>query len=234
MGTHARLVFVVSVIVTIAIYTVPQLRVVAWPLVLLSTLAHELGHGLTAVVAGGDFESMRMWSDGSGVAAWRGGGGRLQQAAVAAGGLLGPAIAAAFCLVFGSTARGARVALAVLGASLLAITLLLVRNGFGLVFVGGTGALALAIAMWAQPALVQAVLVFASVQLGLAVFSRADYLFTAVAQTSAGEMPSDVAQIAQALLLPYWFWGAVCAIFSLACLVGGMTAFLRATANRAG
>ena len=234
MASQGRLVFVVSVILTIAIYSVPALRVAVWPLVLLSTLAHELGHGLTALVTGGEFHSFKLWADGSGVASSAGSGGRLQDAAISAGGLVGPAIAAALCLRLGSTPRGARGALGFLGVALLVMTVLLVRNGFGLFFVGGVGALAVLVAAWAPPGVVQGTLVFASVQLGLSVFSRADYLFTPVARTSAGDMPSDVAQISEALFLPYWFWGAVCALFSVACLVGGMTAFLRATRASAG
>lgn len=229
MGNQARLVFVVSVVLTAALYAIPQARPIAYPLILLSTLAHELGHGLTAVLLGGDFRTLQMFSDGSGVASWAGSGGRVQQAFVAAGGLVGPAIAAALCLLVGSRPRGARICLGVLGASLLVATALLVRNPFGIAFIAGVGLLALAVAIRAPVGAAQGTLVFASVQLGLAVFSRADYLFMPVAETSAGAMPSDVAQIAEALFLPYWFWGGLCAMASLLALLGGMTGFLRAT-----
>ena len=33
-----------------------------------ATYAHEMGHGLTAVIVGGEFEYFKMWADGSGVA----------------------------------------------------------------------------------------------------------------------------------------------------------------------
>ena len=62
-------------------------------------------------------------------------------------------------------------------------------------------------------------LVFLAVQLALSVFSRSDYLFTSVARTGAGPMPSDVAQMASALFLPFWFWGAACGALSLAVLL---------------
>jgi len=38
-------------------------------------------------------------------------------------------------------------------------------------------------------------------------------------------MPSDVAQMAENLFLPYWFWGAVCGLFAVAVLVLGLRAF---------
>lgn len=212
-----------------ALYSIPQARVIAYPLVLLSTLAHELGHGLTALAVGGSFEKLQMWADGSGVAHWAGSGSRVQRALVAAGGLVGPAIASAVCLLLGAKPRGARACLAALGIAMIVVTAVFVRNPFGLAFVGGLGLLATAVAIRAPVGVAQGVLVFAAVQLALAVFSRADYLFTPVAITSAGEMPSDVAMIADALFLPYWFWGGLCALVSIAALVGGMTAFLTAT-----
>lgn len=229
MSNRARLVFVISVVVTAALYSIPQARPIAYPLILLSTLAHELGHGLTAIVTGGDFEKLQLFADGSGLAHWSGSASRTQRALVAAGGLIGPAIAAAMCLLVGSRPRGARVCLTLLAVAILAVTAVWVRNPFGLVFVGGLGLVALGIAIRAPLAVAQSALVFAAVQLGLAVFSRSDYLFTPVAEMSTGPQPSDVAQIADALFLPYWFWGGVCALVSLLALLGGMTGFLRAT-----
>ena len=68
-----------------------------------------------------------------------------------------------------------------------------------------------------------------AVQMALSVFSRADYLFTKTAMTSAGAMPSDVAQLADLLFLPYWFWGVVCGAISVGVLVSGLSAFWKHT-----
>ena len=38
---------------------------------------------------------------------------------------------------------------------------------------------------------------------------------------------SDVANMAEALFLPYWFWGAVCGAISLAVLAFGLYLYLR-------
>ena len=40
---------------------------------------------------------------------------------------------------------------------------------------------------------------------------------------------SDTAAISEALFLPYWFWGGVCALISLAVLWFGLALFWRAT-----
>jgi membrane-associated phospholipid phosphatase len=70
-------------------------------------------------------------------------------------------------------------------------------------------------------------LVFLAVNLAVSVFTRGDYLFTDVAGTSRGNMPSDVANMSKALFLPYWFWGAVCGLISVAALCVGLWVYLR-------
>lgn len=228
---NARYSLIFGVITTVLLYTVPALGVLAWPLMLLSTLAHELGHGLTALLIGGEFQSFKMHHDGSGVATTAWPDTAMNQAAVAAGGLLGPAVMGALGLYMARTPQRARVALGV-NAVMLGLALgLVVRNLFGFVFVGGLAALTGLIAWRARPAVSQLVLVFGSLQLALSVFSRADYLFTPLAQTASGPMPSDVAQLAEALWLPYWFWGAVCGLVSVLVIVLGLGAYLRGAAG---
>ena len=224
---RARLVLGVSIAVTALLYVVPYGRVLAYPLMLLSTLAHEMGHGITALLVGGSFERFLMWPDGSGVAVWSGEPGRLRSAAVAAGGLVGPAVTAALAFTFGRTARGARATLTAIAVVLALALLLVVRNLFGGVFVVLLLAGCVAIARKASGEIAQLALVFLAVQLALSVFSRGDYLFTPVAETAGGTMPSDVGQIAAALLLPYWFWGAVCGGLSVLVLGYGVKRYWR-------
>ena len=134
---------------------------------------------------------------------------------------------AALLFVFGCRPRLARIGLGAFGIALLLSDVLVVRNGFGLIYVGAAGALLLGLAAWLQPAWARGVVLFLGAQLALAVFSRADYLFTQVAKTAGGEIPSDVEAISQALGLPYYFWGVVCGGLSLAVLWAGAWLFLR-------
>src|SRR5262245_44170289 len=84
-----------SIAITALLYVIPFGALLAYPLVLLSTLFHELGHGVAAVATGGSFESLAIYGDGSGVAAHGSNGGPVAHAIVAACGLVGPAIVAA-------------------------------------------------------------------------------------------------------------------------------------------
>jgi Peptidase M50B-like len=223
---RARQIFTVSVLVTAILYVVPFGRTLAWPLVLVSTLAHELAHGLTAALLGGTFHSLRIYADASGAALWSGAFGRVATAMVAGAGLLGPAASAFVLLMVGREQPRARALLGIGGASLIAIAVVLVRNPFGLVFTLLLGSALLFIAV-RVPRASQTAVILLAVQLALSVFARSDYLFTPMAITSTGLSPSDVAVMSEALFLPYWFWGALCAVLSVLFLFLGVRLFFR-------
>jgi hypothetical protein len=224
---RAKRALLASVALTLLLYFVPFGRLVGYPLVLLSTVVHELGHGLVALAVGHSFERLAIYPDGSGVAHHLGDNTPVSIALISAGGLVGPAVAAAIGFAVGRSRRASRIALWVGVVVLTAVMAAFVRNAFALGFLGLV-ALILGTVAWRRPDRAQIVMVFLAVQLALSVFSRADYLFTEVAQTGLGPMPSDVAQIATALGGPYWVWGVACGAFSLAILAGGIAWFFRA------
>lgn len=218
-----------SIAITVAVYVLPYGRTIGYPLVLLSTFVHEMGHGIAALLMGGNFHQFHLWEDGSGAAHISGNLSRFARGFVAAGGLVGPALGAAVCFATGRSATLSRILLVLLGFAGVMCDLLLVRNAFGLVFVGLLAMSCLGIALKAPAWVSQTLLLLFAVQLALSVFSRGDYLFTDVAHTAGGPAPSDVAQMADAWLLPYWFWGAICGLFSLLCLWVGLQLLLRPT-----
>ena len=101
---------------------------------------------------------------------------------------------------------------------MLAACALFIRNGFGLAFVGAMGGILFYVGKRFGAGIAQFTVALLAVQMTLSVFARADYLFTKTAMTSAGAMPSDVAQLADLLFLPYWFWGVVCGAISVGVL----------------
>lgn len=207
---------------------IPALAWLGWPLTLLSTLFHELGHGFAALLVGGGFETLRIYPDASGVATTLSDGSRPMRAAIAAGGPLAPPLFALLLFIGARHERSARVALWLLAALLAASLVLWVRGLFGIGFVLVLLALLAAFAAMASARLAQIVTCFLAIELSLAAFARADYLFAAEARTGLGTMPSDTAQIAQALLLPHWVWGGAIALVSLLVLCLGLLAFARA------
>ena len=199
----ARKVLLVSTAVTLALYMIPYGRYLARPLLLLSTLAHEMGHGLTALLLGGSFRRLAIWPSGAGLADLDlAGFGRIRQGLTLAGGLVGPSVAAALCFALGKTGQGARWCLLGLGLLLLAAEILGDPQSFRFLLrrrdrrrlpVRRRPLLAAGRAMGgrlpgrpARPARP----------------SRADYLFTKTAANPSGIYPSDVLQMQYALSRP--------------------------------
>ena len=57
-GQRARLFVGLAVVVTVVLYVVPYGEYIGYPLVLMSTLAHEMGHGVAGWLVGGSFHSL--------------------------------------------------------------------------------------------------------------------------------------------------------------------------------
>ena len=229
-STKTRSYLVGSAILTGTLYVVPFGDVIAYPLLLLSTLAHEMGHGITAELVGGDFTEFALYADASGVAYSTRPDSRIANALIAAGGLIGPAVVSSILFSLGKNAKGSKMGLQFLGIFLILANLWLVSlfsNPFGFIFIGGVGLISLFIGTKGSEELNRFVVLFVAIQLALSVFSRSDYLFVKEAQTAVGTSPSDVQHIAMSLFLPYWFWGAVCGLISLLCLFLGMRTALR-------
>ena len=224
---QARRALLWSVGLSLLLPRIPLLSVLGVPLLWLSTVAHELGHGLTAIALGGSLERFVIRPDGSGTAYTVSAASDLTQGLVSAGGLVGPALVAALWFVLARRPALARLSLGLFGAALITAAVLVADPGFTRIYLGGVGGLSLIAATCTSAALAQIVLVFLAVQVALSVFTRGDYLFTEVAHSSAGAQPSDVAQMAAHLGGPYWAWGLACGLFSLIVLVVGLLWYLR-------
>ena len=212
---HQRNLLLLSTLTIVVIWQLPYGRQILYPLTLLATFAHEMGHGLTAMLVGEQFDQLLLNADGSGVAMWRGNPGRLATALVAAGGLVGPSFAGIGLLLVSRSQRFCRAVLATLAMVLVVTVAIWVRNAFGVVFLLST-ATVLAVAAKVLPAAMASfVLHLMAATLCLSWFTDLDYMFSAQATVNGMGRPSDSAVIADALWLPYWFWGGVVACFSL-------------------
>ncbi len=209
---------IAAAIATILLWQVPGGNYILYPFTILATWFHEMGHGLAALLLGGQFEQLQIFPNGSGVAFHRGALflGPIGQAFVAAAGPMGPPIAGAILILASRSFKVASLSLKILGSFLILSTLIWVRSLFGLIAIPLLGLIILGIALkaprWVQGFTVQ----FLGVQACVSTYLQLDYLFSA----SAGPgLHSDSAQIQQQLFLPYWFWGGLMAIASLVILV---------------
>ncbi|SDD21655.1 M50 family metallopeptidase [Aquimonas voraii] len=199
----------------------PQFGWLARPLIWLGTLFHELGHGIAAIMVGGELVQLAIYPDGSGLATYQGVSSTMDRALVAAAGPLGAPIAGLLLFFSLGHRHAARLALAMLGAGLAVAVLLWVRNAFALGFIAALALWLTGVAWRGSERAVYLLSAFIAVEMSLSAFTRMDYLFTAGAATGAGTLPSDTAQIAQALGFSHIFWGAMLGLVALGVVAVG-------------
>ena len=218
-GTLIRL-FWAAVAVSLILPRLPYGRTVLFPFALLGTWAHELGHGLTALAAGGSFKRLEVHRNLDGLA-FSSGVGRMGRAVVAAGGLLAPAVVGGLFIVLGARESTAPFILTGLAIAVLVSVVLFVRNTFGWVALGLTGLILIPVALRA-PELVRIFIAqLIGIQFCVASWGSLDYMFTKHFYRNDGTLTdSDTQTIANVLLLPYWFWGGLIAAISLFILGG--------------
>lgn len=191
-----------------------------YPFTILATWFHEMGHGIAAMLTGSRFERLLIFSDGSGLAQTLrpADGYRLTNALIAAGGPLGPAIAGALLIVASRSAKATQIALTALGAALILSTVIWVRTLTGWLFLPATGLAILVLAQRASLPWQRFVIQLLGVQACISAWKQFGYLFSSGASIGGQLHRSDTGAIADALLLPYWFWGAAISVAIMALL----------------
>lgn len=207
--------FWVAVGLSLALFLIPGGRMALYPFALLSTWAHEMGHGLTALLVGGEFSHLVLFPDLGGTAYSAVPQSLTAPALVAAGGLLGPAVAGGLTIVFGARPRLARGLMYLLAGLLLVSLAVWVRNPFGMAAVAGLGLGFAALGRWGGEGVKLTVAQLTGIQLCLGSLSTFDYMFTQGFVRDGVMQASDTQAIAEQLLLPYWFWGGLIALASL-------------------
>lgn len=182
--------------------------ILLYPFTILTTWFHEMGHGLAALLIGAEFEHLLIYADGSGQAQLRiPDQSRLAPALVAAGGPLGPPLAGAGFILASRTARASRAAHAILGAGLIISCLVWVRSGIGLVVLMPMGVALLALAWKGPREWSRLAIQVLGIQAAISTWQHLGYLFSQGGVVGGLAHRSDTQAIADALLLPYWFWG---------------------------
>lgn len=181
-----------------------------YPFTILATWFHEMGHGVAAMLTGSSFERLLIFPDGSGLAQSMrpADASGLTNALIAASGPLGPAIAGSLLIIASRTDKATRAALTVVGLALIISTVIWVRTLTGWLVLPALGIAILALA-WRGTAVQQRFgIQLLGVQACISVWQQFGYLFSSGGSIGGELHRSDTTAIADALLLPYWFWGA--------------------------
>jgi xanthosine utilization system XapX-like protein len=206
----------------LAAFVIGWLGPLAYPLRLLTTLVHELSHGLAALLTGGAFLRFVVFADGSGLA-YTAGGLRLL---IIPAGYVGVALAGAALIVLGRGPRSAQIALGALGAALALLTLRYALPtifsaqilGGLLTLVAGMGlGIVLALAAFRAGAAWSIFLLnLLAFHLGLSAFGD---LWTLFGISAAGaEAPNDAAAMAELTFIPAPLWAVLWSLMAAAVL----------------
>jgi hypothetical protein len=212
---------VISLLLTI----VPVVGVLNYPFRLLITFVHELGHGLAAVLTGGEFIRFVVEPTGAGLAYTAGGWRWL----VIPAGYLGVALFGALLIILGRSYRWSRIGLALIGALLIYFSLWYgapsiwsgdMMAGLLTVISGAIfGALILFVALKASPGWIIFLLHFIAIQAGLLAF--ADLMMLIGLSTRFFDMPNnDALSMAELTLIPALVWAVLWAGMALL-IIGG-------------
>jgi hypothetical protein len=212
---------IAAAVATVVLWQMPWGNYILYPFTILATWFHEMGHGLSAIALGGNFKKLLIFSNGSGLAYHDGPLflGPVGRALVATGGPLGPAIAGAGLILSSRRFQTAHYSLMFLSSLLLISALLWVRSLFGLLAIPLWGLLILTIALKTKRSVQGATIQFLGVQAIVSTYHQLDYLFTRETVINGQHRLSDTSQIAQQLLLPYWFWASLITVVTLLLLL---------------
>jgi hypothetical protein len=210
-----------AAVVLVIIRYVPFGEEALYPLTLFTTWVHEMGHGLTALMLGGHFESLEIFKNGSGLAySWAGSG--WHHSVVALGGLLAPPIVGAAILALVHGPRRAQIALVVLAGGLVVSMILYVRSTAGLVAMPVVAVALAYVALFAfrdSPTWRVVVAQVLAVVLALdTVFRMTWYVFQDKVEVDGKVSASDITSVANGFGGPVFLWGVIVTAVALGLL----------------
>ena len=197
---------------------------VALPLKLLVVLFHELAHGLAALATGGTIESLTVTPDQGGLAVTRGG----SRFAILTAGYLGSLLLGLSVFAAALGTRADRIVLGLLGAVILVVTALYIREGFALLFCLTAAGLMFAGARYLPR--IAADLVLRVIGLASMIYVPYDIVSDTILRSG---LPSDARLLAQDIGGATILWGGLWLILSLAVIGFSLRVVARGESNLA-
>ena len=214
------LLLIIAAVISYLLPLVPFGNYIIWPFVILTTYIHEMGHGLTAIIVGGSFNKLLIYSNASGTAVYSGVSDSLALAGVAAGGLLAPSIAGGIFILSGTSRRYSIYVCSILILLMLISLLFWVRSLYGFLMIGIMSMVLFIIATKVRNIWQQFLIQFLGVQMLADTLSRTSrYLFTELVGSDSKLQHSDTSSIALQLGGTYWLWGSLIFILCIAIFV---------------
>ena len=213
--------FWLAIILVFAFRLYPQTSFLMWPFSQLGTLVHELFHGLSAILSGGEFLHMTVYQEGGGVA-WIRNASAWQRAFTAAGGLVGPSILGAVILLLARRFGITSIMFALLSFFFLVVAFVWSKGGYTVGLSLVVAVVFFVIAIIPHHGLTRFFAMFIPIQLAFENLIDFDYMFTDSFLRNGTEHVSDTGIIARQLGGTFWMWGMLIAIVTLATIVSAL------------
>ncbi len=208
-----------ALILVIALHNIPVLSFLAYPFNLMATWIHEMGHGLTAELVGGDFQKLIINSNSSGYARFTYNPaevGTFSRALIASAGYMGTSIFGALMLFFRRRARFVQGFSYFLGLFMVFSLIIYIRSWTGWLF--GVPFSALLIFIGSKKSELNTFFYnFLAGQIALNAIIDINVLFhiSGATKMNGMMMKSDAAVVSELLIFPPWFWAGFWLFLSL-------------------
>ncbi|MGB1039457.1 MAG: M50 family metallopeptidase [Flavobacteriales bacterium] len=214
--------FVGFAILTVFIWRFYYGYYILYPFTIMGTWFHEMGHGIMAIIVGGDFVKLEIFPNGSGLA-WN----RLPtdispyaRALVSAAGLFGPPVVGSILILMSKSFKKSKIILYILSISMIISVAIWVRTTVGVVVISSLGLVFLFIAIKAKPMIQQFVVQIIGIMACVDTYKQIGYLYTErVTVGGQEESWSDTGSITAQLGMSYSFWGTLILIISFIMLI---------------
>lgn len=215
LDSRGLLILILAAVTFLILNMLPFGYLIQWPFVIITTFVHEMGHGLMAILSGGNLIHIEIYQNAAGLAitetvpGWR-------QAAIAAGGLLAPSIVGGMFIIAGKSRQTSSRVFLLFSLFILISCVLWVRSAFGLLILLPMGALFLWLSQKGNATLQHFMIQFLGVHMLVDTFTRTmSYLFSSSALVGGQSRHSDTAAIAQQLIGGHLLWASVIALLSI-------------------
>ncbi len=208
----------------VIIWQLPYGNYICYPFTILSTYFHEISHGFTALLLGGDFLSLDLNSDGSGTAYHTNNLflGSIGNGIVALSGPIGPTLFGYLILKL-TNEKNSKVILSILLILLLLSTVVYVRTLFGILFLLLIMLLLGYLLAKGTNNLIYKVLNIIALQAFFSMCNGIGYFFSKGGIINGKTYSSDTYIAEQTLILPYWIWATLIILLSIVLLLDVLT-----------